>query len=206
MVIQGAKRPNLGIQFEKDFFKSLDCEVQCVCKHTKYEKDAQKLVQLINEKHDIKGGLSGVQAVGGKNQPRPLMYSGGLYVTAGGKKTKNIGSTVTDITTIFGGEKEIYLSLKFGETLTFINSGVGKVFLQKDYETQFKNYNNNIGNAIFDMFAIDKIEYANVFNKYGKGYTGKKVDTREQINLRLKIITVCGLDMDIIWFMQKVAP
>ena len=104
------------------------------------------------------------------------MYNGGLYVTAGGKKTKNIGSTVTDITTIFGGTKEVYLSLKFGDTLTFINSGVGKVFLQKDYETQFKSYNNKIGNAIFDMFAIDKIEYANVFNKYGKGYKGKKVD------------------------------
>ena len=179
---QGAKRPNLGIQFEKDFFKSLDCEVQCVCKNTKYEKDAQKLVQIINEKHDIKGGLSGVQAVGGKNQPRPLMYSGGLYVTAGGKKTKNIGSTVTDITTIFGGEKEVYLSCKFGDTLTFINSGVGKVFLQKDYETQFKSYNNSIGNAIFDMFAIDKIEYANVFNKYGKGYKGKKVDVSRDAN------------------------
>ena len=110
------------------------------------------------------------------------MYSGGLYVTAGGKKTKNIGSTVTDITTIFGGEKEVYLSLKFGDTLTFINSGVGKVFLQKDYETQFKSYNNSIGNAIFDMFAIDKIEYANVFNKYGKGYKGKKVDVSRDAN------------------------
>ena len=173
---QGAKKVNLGIQFENDFYKSLDCEVQCVCKHTKYEKDAQKLIQLINDEYDVKGGLSKVEAVGGKNKPRPLMYNGGLYVTAGGKKTKNIGSTVTDITTIFGGTKEVYLSLKFGDTLTFINSGVGKVFLQKDYETQFKSYNNKIGNAIFDMFAIDKIEYANVFNKYGKGYKGKKVD------------------------------
>ena len=98
------------------------------------------------------------------------------------KKTKNIGSTVTDITTIFGGEKEVYLSLKFGDTLTFINSGVGKVFLQKDYETQFKSYNNSIGNAIFDMFAIDRIEYANVFNKYGKGYKGKKVDVTSKAN------------------------
>ena len=66
--------------------------------------------------------------------------------------------------------------------LTFINSGVGKVFLQKDYETQFKSYNNSIGNAIFDMFAIDKIEYANVFNKYGKGYKGKKVDVTRDAN------------------------
>ena len=178
----GKAKVNLGIQFEKDFYKSLNCEVQCLCEHTKYEKDAQKLVQLINEKHDIKGGLSKVEAVGGKNKPRPLTYSGGLYVTAGGKKTKEIGSTVTDITTVFGGKKEVYLSLKFGDTLTFINAGVGKVFLQKDYEKSFEGYDNNIGNAIFDMFAIDKIEYANVFNKYGKGYTGKKVDVTSKAN------------------------
>lgn len=180
----GGKKVNLGIQFENDFYKSLQCELQCEDKNTKYKKDARKLVDVINESLKIKGGLSGVEAVGGKNQPRPLMYSGGLYVTAGGKKTKEIGSTVTDITTVFGGKKEIYLSLKFGDTLTFINSGVGKVFLQKDYEKSFEGYNNSIGNAIFDMFAIDKIEYANVFNKYGKGYTGKKVDVTRKANKR----------------------
>ena len=70
----------------------------------------------------------------------------------------------------------MYLSLKYGSTLTFINSGVGKIFTTSDYMNYFKNYNNPIGNAIFDMFAIDKIEYANVFNEYGKGYKGKKVD------------------------------
>ena len=167
---------NRGNKFEDEFLKSLDCEIECLCEHTKYEDQAKKLVELIDKEHKIKGGITKAIKEGGANKKRPLSYSGGLYVAAGGSKTKDIGSTITDITATFGGEKEVYLSLKFGDTLTFINSGVGKVFLQKDYETQFKSYNNSIGNAIFDMFAIDKIEYANVFNKYGKGYKGKKVD------------------------------
>ena len=178
------KRVNLGIQFEKDFYKSLNCEVQCLCEHTRYEKAAKELVTKINKKYKFKGGLSQVDAVGGKNQPRPLTYSGGLYVTAGGKKTKDIGSTVTDITTVWGGKEDQYLSLKYGSTLTFINSGVGKVFTEKDYRNNFEGYTNPIGNAIFEMFAIDKEEYAAVFNEYGKGYKGKKVDVTRDADVK----------------------
>ena len=170
------KRVNLGIQFEKDFYKSLNCEVQCLCEHTKYEDAAKDLVNKINDEYNIKGGLSSVEAVGGKNQPRPLKAgNGGIVVGTG---SKDIGSTITDITTVFGGKQDIYLSLKFGDTLTFINSGVGKIFKEIDYKNHFDGYNNSIGNAIFKMFDIDKIEYANVFNKYGKGYKGKKVTAK----------------------------
>ena len=172
----GKAKVNLGIQFEKDFYKSLNCEVQCLCEHTKYEDAAKDLVKKINDEYNIKGGLSNVEAVGGKNQPRPLKAgNGGIVVGTG---SKDIGSTITDITTVFGGKQDIYLSLKFGDTLTFINSGVGKIFKEVDYKNHFNGYNNSIGNAIFKMFDIDKIEYANVFNKYGKGYKGKKVTAK----------------------------
>jgi hypothetical protein len=172
----GKAKVNLGIQFEKDFYKSLNCEVQCLCEHTKYEDAAKDLVNKINDEYNIKGGLSSVEAVGGKNQPRPLKSgNGGIVVGTG---SKDIGSTITDITTVFGGKKDIYLSLKFGDTLTFINSGVGKIFKEIDYKNHFDGYNNSIGNAIFNMFDIDKIEYANIFNKYGKGYKGKKVTAK----------------------------
>ena len=172
----GKAKVNLGIQFEKDFYKSLNCEVQCLCEHTKYEDAAKDLVKKINDEYNIKGGLSSVEAVGGKNQPRPLKAgNGGIVVGTG---SKDIGSTITDITTVFGGKQDIYLSLKFGDTLTFINSGVGKIFKEIDYKNHFDGYNNSIGNAIFKMFDIDKIEYANVFNKYGKGYKGKKVTAK----------------------------
>ncbi len=176
----GGKRVNLGIQFEKDFYKSLNCEVQCSCEHTKYEDAAKKLVEEINNKYKPKGGLSNVDAVGGRNQPRPLKRGNGGIVVGTGKK--DIGSTITDITTTWGGKDKQYLSLKYGNTLTFINSGVGKIFTKEDYKNSFSGYKNSIGNAIFDMFAIDRVEYAKIFNNYGKGYKGSQVKVTKKAN------------------------
>ena len=78
------------------------------------------------------------------------------------------------------------MSLKYGDTLTFINSGVGRIFTPSDYVNLFQNYNNPIGNVIFKMFDIDKIEYANIFNKYGKGYKGKQVDAQNPDRSKIK--------------------
>jgi hypothetical protein len=162
----GGKKINLGIKFENDFYESLRCELACECKPTAYKKEAQKLIEQIGE--EVKIGYSDVEAVGGKNQPRPLSGGpGGLYVTAGGSKSKQIGSTVTDITTFWGPKKkEIYLSLKYGNTLTFINSGVGRIFTADDYKKSFQGYSNPIGKEIFRMFGIDPIIYAKIFNNY----------------------------------------
>ena len=162
----GGKKINLGIKFENDFYESLRCELACECKPTPYKKEAQSLIEQIGK--DVKVGYSDVEAVGGKNQPRPLAGgSGGLYVTAQNKKTKDIGGTVTDITTYWGANKQpVYLSLKYGNTLTFINSGVGRIFTADDYKKSFAGYSNPIGNEIFKMFGIDPIKYAKVFNDY----------------------------------------
>ena len=162
----GGKKINLGIKFENDFYESLKCELGCSKDNTTYAKEAKSLVEQIGK--DVKVGYSDVEAVGGKNQPRPLAGgSGGLYVTAGGSKSKNIGSTVTDITTFWGPKKEeVYLSLKYGNTLTFINSGVGKIFTADDYKKYFEGYTNPIGKEIFRMFGIDPILYAKTFNDY----------------------------------------
>jgi len=162
----GGKKINLGIKFENDFYESLRCELACECKPTTYKKEAQNLIEQIGK--EVKVGYSDVEAVGGKNQPRPLAGGpSGLYVTAGGSKSKDIGSTVTDITTFWGPKKEeVYLSLKFGNTLTFINSGVGRIFTADDYKNFFQGYSNPIGKEIFRMFGIDPIIYAKVFNGY----------------------------------------
>ena len=162
----GGKKINLGIKFENDFYESLRCELACECKPTTYKKEAQSLIEQIGKEVNV--GYSDVEAVGGKNQPRPLAGgASGLYVTAGGSKSKEIGSTVTDITTYWGpNKKEIYLSLKYGNTLTFINSGVGRIFTPDDYKKYFEGYTNPIGKEIFRMFGIDPITYAKVFNDY----------------------------------------
>ena len=79
------------ILFEKDFYKSLNCEVQCLCEHTKYEAAAKDLVEKINARYRIKGGLSKVEAVGGKNQPRPLKPGNGGIVVGTGNKVEDYG-------------------------------------------------------------------------------------------------------------------
>ena len=51
------------------------------------------------------------------------------------------------------------------------------------YKKNFDNYKDPIGREIFKMFAIDKVEFANIFNNYGK-YKGKKVDVTGKCNKR----------------------
>jgi len=162
----GGKKINLGIKFENDFYESLRCELACDNKNTPYAREAKSLIEQIGKEVNV--GYSDVEAVGGKNQPRPLAGGGsGLYVTAGGSKTKDIGGTVTDITTYWGPKKDpVFLSLKYGSTLTFINSGVGRIFTPDDYKKYFEGYTNPIGKEIFRMFGIDPITYAKVFNDY----------------------------------------
>ena len=159
----GGKRINLGIKFEKDFYESLRCELACECKQTPYMKEAKSLIEEIGK--DVGVGFSDVAADGSRNQSRPLAGgSGGLYV---GDKKKDIGSVVTDITTFWGPRKKpVYLSLKYGNTLTFINSGVKGIFADADYKNNFEGYSNPIGLEIFRMFGIDPITYAKTFNAY----------------------------------------
>jgi hypothetical protein len=169
----GGKKINLGIQFENQFYESLRCELGCSNKNTRYASEAKRLITEIGNSE--KSGFSDVEAVGGLNQSRPLAGgSGGLYV---GAKQKNIGSTVTDITTFWGPKKDpVYLSLKYGSTLTFINSGVGRIFTPNDYKTFFKNYSNQIGKEIFRMFGIDPVLFARTFNDYPHKVALPKMD------------------------------
>ena len=92
----GGKKVNLGILFENQFYESLDCYLNCKCKQTKYKQYADAMLAVIGKRE--KTGLSNVVAEGGKNQPRPLVYRGGLQV---GDGKKDIGKTITDITTVW---------------------------------------------------------------------------------------------------------
>ena len=48
---------------------------------------------------------------------------GNIIISAGGATTNDIGSTLTDITMIID-DKPVYLSVKFGSTLSFFNCGI----------------------------------------------------------------------------------
>ena len=128
----GGKKINKGTQFEQHFYEDA----------VKFlgGKKGNRFIPFIKDFNDIlqkkmklalsdleykDNGLTGVLDEGSKNQSRPLKFSGGgLVVSAGGVATLDMGSTLTDITFQYGEKKTpVYLSLKYGPTLTFFNSG-----------------------------------------------------------------------------------
>ena len=78
-------------------------------------------------------------SVGELNQRRPLSISGNSLKLGNG--AVDIGNTVTDITLKFNGNTEVYLSLKYGNTLAFANIGVGTVFKESEMKSGKMNAN-----------------------------------------------------------------
>ena len=129
------KKVNKGTQFEQDFYDDAVKVLQGKTKGNRFiptiiemNKKFQDKLQLpiSNVEADPKG-LVGVLEEGSANKSRPFkMSGGGLVIGAGSETTENMGSTLTDVTFQYGLNKTpVYLSLKFGPTLTFFNSGVG---------------------------------------------------------------------------------
>ena len=163
----GGKTLNKGTQFEKDFYadavKVLEGAttgtrfVPVILKmNEKFEKEFGKSIGMVEADPKLKGVLE----EGSANKSRPLAYSGGtLVVAAEGNVTEDMGSTLTDITFQYGIDKTpVYLSLKYGSTLTFFNSGVGgrngpTLFTSQEIE------NNKVtsqgGLDLMSMFGID---------------------------------------------------
>lgn len=127
-------------------------------------KDQYKYPDLIIEMSKELGLQPGnfkVIPEGAKNQSRPLGFkSGGPVVEF---SQGSAAETLTDIT-IEKGDKKYYLSAKFGNTLTFFNSGVTK-FLPAS-EIKSGKITNSDGIALLDTFGIDNETFCKVFNDY----------------------------------------
>lgn len=108
-----------------------------------------------------------IESVGGLNTPRPLAVSGGkLYVSVrNGPRNENIGEGLADLMVHTEKRKRIPLSLKYGSTVTFFNSGVGRIFTEDDFKKgDFSK--NEIAKKLIQMFSIDPIRFRNVFMNY----------------------------------------
>lgn len=122
--------------------------------------------------------LSGVSLDGGLNQKRPLQISSNRIVV-GTSSSWDIGSTVTDITLTVTNKKnkqqtkKIYLSLKYGSTVTLVNAGVGKYL--KESEIKQGLIQNKEGQALLELLNIENSQLCSVFNNYTGTGSGKEV-------------------------------
>ena len=105
---------------------------------------------------------------GGENKRRPLVFTDKGPIV--GHSGENIADTLTDLTIDKSGTK-IYISLKFGGTLTFFNAGVaGTVFPKSDFADGKIETPNGV--ALLDTFGIDNELFCRVFNEYKEDGTG----------------------------------
>ena len=186
---------NKGIDFEKNL-----------------EQDFKKLISdrsdflykdfIIDFKDSLKGDrIIKVDSVGGENTPRPLAISGNeLYVSVrGASKNENIGSGLADLKITTAKGKVIPLSLKYGSTVTFFNSGVKKIFTDEEFKTG--NFNNPMAKELISLFGIDPVRFRNVFMNYkapdplvkrGKSEKNEVVIKADRVKLEKFIRTVIG--------------
>ena len=186
----GGTRVNLGNQYETDLGDSFQKFQDHGGKYPEHVSDILKAICSSNP------GTCFIKAKveGGANKPRPMKYDGSFYISAGGKKTTDIGKTVTDITVTIAdpegkNQKDIYLSVKYGATLSFFNIGVKggrknslEIFPTKDLEDGKLP---QMGKDFLDMFNINHQKFIDTFQKYDpKDKTPTVEDYQESYSIK----------------------
>ena len=170
----GGPKVNLGNQYETDLNESFAKFADHGGKYPDHVTEILKKICAANPGTCIKK----VKHAGTANTRRPMKYaSGAFYISAEGKKELKLGKTLTDITVTIGQpnkkqNKDIYLSVKFGSTLSFFNIGVRgggnkslSIFPVNDLKA---GKIPDMGQKYLEMFNIDQGKFLDVFSKYDK--------------------------------------
>lgn len=169
---------NKGIIFERDFSKEiqkyLDGEKPS---NPTYRKALQEILSTVEKSKTYR--LVGYSWDGGKNQRRPLhVESSKIYTGTKNGSGWDIGSTVTDITLNLaddnGKTKNVYLSLKYGPTVAFVNAGITKIL--NESEMTKGDIRNAQGRLLLEMLSIDSKKFCSIFNLYKEGIELSKKD------------------------------
>jgi len=151
-----------GIGFENELTSDLELLREYgISDSNKDQFKYPNLIIEISKELGLKKGNFEVIPESQKNQSRPLGFeSGGPVVefSAG-----SAAATLTDIT-IDKGNTKYYLSAKFGNTLTFFNSGITKILPASEIKSG--KITNSDGIALLDTFGIDNETFCRVFNEY----------------------------------------
>lgn len=191
---------NKGTQFEKDFYADSVKLLEGVTKGNGYMSTIKAMDQhfgalmkanmvTVEGKNELESGmqkvpLTAVLEEGSANQSRPIEASnGGFIISTPGGATEDIGKTVTDITYFYGVDKKpVYLSLKYGPTLTFFNSGVGDFFPKNEVIAQ--TITNKSGLNLLDMFDIDPLLFCKSFQPRNTALPNKKAKNIDKAEIK----------------------
>jgi hypothetical protein len=166
---RGGVKVNMGNKYEGDLAEDFISYVNGKTPKN-YPEHVSEIISTLQNK--LKLPIVGALHDGGKNSPRPLKLDGdSIIISSGGQTTLDIGATLTDITLFFGPRKvPVYLSVKFGSTLSFFNCGIsgrGKTNISLFPEAELKQMNiPDDGKKYLDMFGIDYLDFLTVFHKY----------------------------------------
>lgn len=150
---KGLASKNKGNAFEQEFIDNFK----------EYEPRIREIVDY--------NKIVDVSPDGSKNQKRPLTFSSGS-ITCGPAGSYDIGHTVTDVTLTTDEKKKIYLSLKYGTTVTFVNAGI-KTLFTKGFFINDEPLSKN-ASMLLKMLCIDTEKFKDVFNSYKVKEPGKK--------------------------------
>ena len=165
---------NKGIKFEDDLVRDINLYIKGEpIRDTKNDKFIKEFVAYYKLTY-----LDKVLPMGELNQKRPLQFMGNEVFIGG--RDFNIGATVTDVTvegaTKAGGRslkgKTIYLSLKFGPTVTFANPGIATLFPEREFKTG--KFTGTKGKALLKMLGLDESKFIKTFNAYANNTSMNK--------------------------------
>lgn len=190
MIAAKGGKGNKGNEFEDklllDFKNYIKENYPFTAKNYNYPEFMKQFTDMLTaNKEKI---LSAIK-VGQENTPRPLGIDGDqLYVSVRGSgRSTKIGGALSDID-IKTNQRTIHLSLKYGSTVTFMNSGVGKFFPRdkfvKGKQADFSN--NPEAMAIFKTFGIDPVKFQAVFTNYVEPEPGEKKRKAEKEIIEFK--------------------
>lgn len=165
---KGLETKNKGNAFEAQFIAEFD----------KFEPELKKLV-------GYKKLMGQPRADGTLNQKRPLTFSGGK-ITCGPAGNNNIGKTVTDVTVpvtkcAAAPNGELYLSLKYGNTVTFVNAGVKTLFTKAFFDGE-EDLSGD-AKALLKMLCIEPDRFREVFTSYKGKAPGEKKSKAQKENV-----------------------
>lgn len=116
---------------------------------------------------------------GALNKKRPIVINGDA-VFVGTASDPNIGDIVTDLTVntenTKGKERTIYLSLKYGSTVTLFNVGIAKYITDENFKK--KNISSAEGKTLLKLFGIDEKKFIDTFTNSGKMYAPENVTSK----------------------------